>query len=87
MIGGRTINRVVENALAAPAFDQRPGALEATAGLYGEPIVVVGKRDGEGWKVSLLGTGLPVMLAPDRAREMAADLLAMADICEGYWGV
>lgn len=51
-------------------------------------LCVVGKRDGEGWKACLMGRDLdPVMLTPARARELAAELIATADICEGYWGV
>ena len=61
------------------AFDQRPGALEATRGLA--PIAVLGKRDAQNWKICLLPGG--TMLEPPAARALAAELIEMADICEG----
>lgn len=60
------------------AFDQRPGALEATRGLA--PIAVLGKRGAQNWKICLLPGG--TMLEPPAARALAAELIEMADICE-----
>lgn len=82
MIGGRDIHSA-----AAPAFDQRPGALEATRGMDPVPLVC-GRHDPDGWKVTLLlGGGAQLALTPDQARELALELGAMADVCEGKWGL
>lgn len=80
MIGGRDIH-------SDAVFDQRPGALEATRGVRAVPLVC-GRRDADGWKVTLLpGGGAQLALTPDEARELALELNAMADVCEGKWGL
>lgn len=77
--------RAVAQACTAPRFDQRPGYLEATAGL--DLPVIAGHRDQVGWKVALMGAGMLALLTPGQARDLAEELTAYADICEGKWGV
>ncbi len=65
-------------------FDQRPGDLEAARAV---DACVAGRRDADGWKVLLLGCGLQVAVTPQRARALAEELITMADVCEGKWGI
>lgn len=46
------------------------------------PVLVVGHRDGEGWKVLLMFGTDRRALAPAEARVLARGIEAMADICE-----
>jgi hypothetical protein len=64
-----------------PEWDKHPLTRERLAA--SARIAVVGKRDGQGWKVCLLGGA--AMLAPAEARRLAQELIEMADICEGRW--
>lgn len=63
---------------AFPKWDQHPLTSEAVA--EAAPIAVVGKREGPGWKVVLLGSA---PMEPAAARALAGDLIQMADIIEG----
>lgn len=78
-MGAGAINTVGELAARLLAQDAQAPARDVAC--------VVGKRDGEGWKVCLMVNGAPVMLAPEVARELGRDMLDTADICQGKWGV
>jgi len=69
------------------AWDQHPlvgQALPSAAASYAPPIAVVGKRDGTGHRIALLQQGAAMaMMTPDQARAMAAELIDLADICDG----
>ena len=53
----------------------------------GELAVAVARHDPEGWKVVIMCVGQPALaLWPSEARQIAADLSAYADICDGKWG-
>jgi hypothetical protein len=78
-----------------PAFDRRPGALEATRGLAWAGstaarcgIAVIGSRDAGGWQVLAAVTGergefCQVALTPEEARAAAAELIEMANVLDG----
>ena len=53
----------------------------------GDLAVAVARHDPEGWKVVIMCVGQPALaLWPSEARQIAADLSAYADICDGKWG-
>ena len=65
----------------APAFDKRPGTLEATRGL--PPLLVAARRGLHGWRVWISATGQgPHALTPAAARKLAGELIEYAHICE-----
>lgn len=65
-------------------FDQRPGDLEATRGLEPGPVLVLGRHDGDGWKVLLHQDRREISaLTPEAARALAAELVTYADLAEG----
>lgn len=75
---------------ARPDGEKRPG-LAVVAGLSG--VAVVGRHEADGWKVALFGPGLgpglgpgrgsAIVLSPDQARALAAELIEYAELCEG----
>ncbi len=47
------------------------------------PVVIGSRHDDEGWRVTLLAGGLRCALTAEEAGELAKDLTAMVEICEG----
>lgn len=62
-------------------FDQRPGALEATRGMDGLPVVV-GHQDPDGWKVMLLFASQRLALTPAQTRKLCVQMIGMADLID-----
>jgi len=69
--------------LPGAAFDQRPGALEATRGL-GKPEAIAARCDDKGWHVQLIANGVVLArISTVEARQLAADLAETARVAEG----
>lgn len=79
MAGGARFG-AVDDALA-PIFERLRGRLTAAPG----PLVALGaRRDGSGWSVLLLRGGEELaVLDAAAARDLAAEILTMADVIEG----
>jgi hypothetical protein len=64
-----------------PGWDMRPGDLDPMRG-WALPAVA-GRHESDGWKVWLSALGFAVSLPPQRARQLAQDILDMCDVIEG----
>ncbi len=66
-------------------WEWRPHAsLSPPAADPSDTLVVVAKRDGAAWGLALILNGRTLGdLTPAEARELSAELLATADLCEG----
>jgi len=50
-------------------------------------VCVAGMHAEDGWKVAVMrGGGVILALTAEEARSTAAQLIDMAEICEGKWG-
>lgn len=62
-----------------PAFDKRPGTLEATR-LDQAPVAVAGKKDGGRWMVLAIIGGFEVTMPPAAAIALAEQLVTYAEL-------
>lgn len=78
-----TMNREEIVSPDAFVFDQRPGALDATRGLDSLPMVYGHKSDGDLWCVHVVVRGgVALALTADRARILAGELMAYAELTD-----
>lgn len=79
--GGKASPPIAEE---APAFDQRPGTLEATRGLMdGRHAMLIGSRHDDSWRAMVYA---PRALDAGEMRDLAKRLNLMANYFEGLGG-